>query len=181
MCEACILAGGLSSRMGQDKAGLRLGGRSLLSHVRKAARQAGLRVRVIRRDLVPDCGPLGGIYTALRTTSAEAVLFLSCDMPFVNAALLEELCSRLTRQLEAVFVVSQRRLGFPCLIRRRALGKVEQLLARRVFALQTLAHQLKAARLRLPPDQATAVFNINTPEDYAAARSLWNSLNPGNA
>jgi molybdenum cofactor guanylyltransferase len=177
MCEACILAGGLSSRMGQDKAGLRLGGRSLLSHVRRAARQAGLVVRVIRRDLVPACGPLGGIYTALRTTSAEAVMFLSCDMPFVNAELLEQMCSRLTPQLEAVFVVSDRRLGFPCLIRRQALGKVEELLARRLFALQRLARQLKTARLRLHRDQATAVFNINTPEDYAAARKRWKRLN----
>ena len=91
--EACILAGGLSSRMGTDKARLRLGRKTLLGHVRAAARAAGLPLRVIRRDIVPRCGPLGGVYTALRSTRAEAVMFLSCDMPFVTGELLQRLLS----------------------------------------------------------------------------------------
>lgn len=57
--EVFILAGGLSARMGRDKARLRLRGRTLLAWVRAAARATGWPVRVIRRDLVPRCGPLG--------------------------------------------------------------------------------------------------------------------------
>ena len=93
--EVCILAGGLSSRMGRDKSKLRLGGKSLLSHVKTAAAAAAQNcpVRIIRKDLVPRCGPLGGIYTALRTTRAQCVLFLSCDMPFVPRTLVERLLS----------------------------------------------------------------------------------------
>src|SRR5215213_7030364 len=91
LLEICILAGGLSSRMGRDKSKLRLGGKTLLSHVRKTAGTLDLPVRVVRRDLVPRCGPMGGIYTALKTTSAEAVLFLACDMPQISSALLKKL------------------------------------------------------------------------------------------
>lgn len=87
-CEVCILAGGHSTRMGRDKARLQLGGVSLLTRLRRTARELHLPARVIRRDLVPRCGPLGGIFTALTVTSAEAMLFLSCDMPFVTSALL---------------------------------------------------------------------------------------------
>ena len=86
--EVCILAGGLSSRMGRDKARLRLNGRTLLAQVRDAAQTLGCPVRVIRRDLVTRCGPLGGVFTALKTSRAEAVLFLACDMPFVSPELL---------------------------------------------------------------------------------------------
>jgi molybdopterin-guanine dinucleotide biosynthesis protein A len=75
--EACILAGGLSSRMGREKAQLKLAGRTLLAHVKKVAREACLPVRVIRRDLVARCGPLGGVYTALRTSHAKTVVFLA--------------------------------------------------------------------------------------------------------
>src|SRR6266566_1093085 len=86
--EICILAGGLSRRMGRDKSRLRLGRRTMLGHIRGEARKLGFPVRVIRRDAVPRCGPLGGVYTALKTTRAHAVVFLACDMPFVSADLI---------------------------------------------------------------------------------------------
>src|SRR5881394_2977065 len=86
----CILAGGLSQRIGRDKARLRLGRRTLLGHVRRAAEAVGLDVRVIRKDLVPRCGPLGGIYTGLITSTHDAEVFLSCDMPFVTPDLIRK-------------------------------------------------------------------------------------------
>src|ERR1700691_5640250 len=89
--EICILAGGLSTRMGRDKARLRLGGKTLLRRVRDVAAQTQWPARGIRRDLVARCGPLGGVYTALQTTSADNVLFLACDMPFVTIELVERL------------------------------------------------------------------------------------------
>src|SRR5215813_7948185 len=86
-----ILAGGLSTRMGRDKAGLRLHGKSLLQWVRGSALQTGYAVRVIRRDLVPRCGPLGGMHAALTTSQAAAELFLACDMPFIEPRWLRKL------------------------------------------------------------------------------------------
>ena len=56
--EVCILAGGLSTRMGRDKSSLRLRGKTLLEHVQRLARTVDLPVRVIRRELLPRCGPL---------------------------------------------------------------------------------------------------------------------------
>src|SRR5205809_28859 len=88
-CEICILAGGLSRRMGRDKTQLRLGSQTMLGRIRFAARTTGLRVQVIRRDCVTRCGPLGGVYTGLKRARARAVLFLACDMPFVTGELIE--------------------------------------------------------------------------------------------
>ena len=89
--EIVILAGGLSSRMGRDKSRIRLGRRTILGHVRAIAAQLHLPVRVLRRDALPRCGPLGGIYTALTRSRADAVLFLACDMPFVSPAFLKQM------------------------------------------------------------------------------------------
>lgn len=162
--EICILAGGLSSRMGRDKARLRLRGQSLLSRVRTVAAQARWPVRVIRRDLVPRCGPLGGVCTALKTTRAEVVLFLACDMPFITAELIGKLVKlRQTRNL-AVFTLGGQGPGFPFLLRRAALPRVEEQIAAGEFSLQSLAAKCRARMIRAPGG-ARSLFNVNTPAD----------------
>jgi molybdenum cofactor guanylyltransferase len=161
--------------MGRNKAQLRLGARTLLSWARAGARAAGLQVRVIRRDLWPRCGPLGGIYTGLRQTRSDAVLFLSCDMPFVTADLIELVLSQLKSDRLAVFVRRDGRFGFPCLIRTTALPIVEGLLANQQFSIQALALALKAWPCKVPAAMATALFNVNTPEDYRQASLLLNN------
>ena len=39
-------------------------------------------------DLLPDTGPLGGLYTALDYDKHDYTLLLSCDMPFVSQRVL---------------------------------------------------------------------------------------------
>jgi molybdenum cofactor guanylyltransferase len=169
--EICILAGGLSSRMGRDKARLRLGGRSLLARVRSVAAETPWPVRVVRRDLVPRCGPLGGVFTALRTTRTEAVLFLACDMPFVTAAWIGKLASLNRARRRAVFTLGENGPGFPFLLRRTALPQVEEQMAAWRFSLQSLAAKCRAKMIRAP-DGARRLFNVNTPADWRAARGL---------
>src|SRR5258708_14486916 len=112
-CAISIGAGGLSKRMGRSKADLRLGSNTLLGHIRNEARTLGLRVRIVRRDLVPRCGPLGGIYTVLKTSVADAELFLACDMPFVSSALMARLIGSWKRNPRAAFFTELRRLRVP--------------------------------------------------------------------
>jgi len=180
--EICILAGGLSSRMGRDKSRLRLGGRTLLAHIRATAKTIGLPRRVIRRDLVAHCGPLGGLYTALRTSRADATLFLSCDMPFVSAGLLDRLVRAAKHSENALFVEANGRVGFPLLLfRRTALPIVESQLAKMALSLQRLAQALRSQTIRLASRQTRELFNVNTPDDLRQARALWRDWPPGNA
>ncbi len=171
-CGICILAGGLSARMGRDKARLRLGRRSLLGHVRAAAQTLGLPVRTIRRDLVPRCGPLGGIYTGLKTSRATAELFLPCDMPFLSPGLLRKLLGRFRRHPQAVFVTVEGWAGFPLLLPRASLAVVERQIAKKEYSLQRLAEALHAQRLPADRHQAEVV-NVNTPEDWRFIQERW--------
>src|SRR5882672_6033560 len=95
-----VLTGGRSSRMGRDKALLPVagsgpaGGLSLVERtaelVRGAAgsviligmpeRYAHLGLPVVA-DIVEDCGPMGGLLTALHVTHADSNLIVACDMP----------------------------------------------------------------------------------------------------
>jgi molybdopterin-guanine dinucleotide biosynthesis protein A len=171
-CEICILAGGLSRRMGKDKARLRLGRRTLLARIRAEARATGLPVRVIRRDAVPRCGPLGGIYTALQTTRAEAVLLLACDMPFVTAQLLQLVLDSAADQ-SCLFVRSNGVAGFPFLLSRASLPTVTAQVEAGRFSLQVLAKALEAKLVRLPRRLSPQLRNINTPAELRRARRLW--------
>ncbi|MDB6122677.1 MAG: molybdenum cofactor guanylyltransferase [Pedosphaera sp.] len=169
--EVFILAGGLSSRMGRDKAKLRLGRRTMLGHIRRPAKELGLPVRILRKDVISRCGPLGGIYTGLIKSRADAVLFLACDMPFVSAGLLEEIIESLGASRKAVFSRYGDLAGFPLLLRREAcLPVVEEQIEKKEFSLQSLARVLKAKVLRPERTRAEELENINTPEELEKAR-----------
>jgi molybdenum cofactor guanylyltransferase len=175
-----ILAGGLSTRMGRDKARVRLGRRTLLGHVRLAAEETGWRVRVVRKDLVERCGPLGGVLTGMLTSRAEVVVFLSCDMPFVSAGWLKKLVRvRKASGAKAVFTQQGRFVGFPFVLTRECRAVVEVQRVKGEFSLQALAKVLKAERVAVTEREAWRFMNVNTPEAVEEARG-WGNSKPRN-
>ncbi len=165
--EICILAGGGSSRMGQDKAVLLLGRRTMLGIIRAEAEKVGVRVRTIRRDKVEACGPLGGIFTGLESARADAVLFLACDMPLVNARFIGKVLARFSGQ--PLFVQSESP-GFPFVLPRDALPIVEKQIAVRQLSIQKLCNKLEGLVLEPTRAEALLLYNVNTPEDLAGLR-----------
>jgi len=157
--------------MGRYKSLLRLGRRTLLGWSLAAAKSTRLPVRIIRRDSVPRCGPLGGIYTALNRTKADAIVFLACDMPFITPELINLLIEKLAPSRSGVFVRSKAELGFPFILRRQALPTVARRIERHQFSLQQLATALKAKAVTLPRAWASQLQNINTKEDFLIAQS----------
>lgn len=97
-----VLAGGRSTRMGTDKAGLRWKGKSLLSHAVGILAEllgpenvlvSGQREGAVS-DLIPGLGPIGGIATlaASESTLPEVwLLVIPVDMPLLEKRVLEQL------------------------------------------------------------------------------------------
>jgi molybdopterin-guanine dinucleotide biosynthesis protein A len=171
--EICILAGGLSERMGRDKSRLRLGKRTMLARIRAEARKTALRVRVIRRDRVQRCGPLGGIYTALESTKADTILFLACDMPFVSVEMQQWLIRESGKAETGAFVRARRRTGFPFVVSRKALPLIQKQIEAGSFSIQTIAEKLKAKLLNVPRPWRSQLQNVNTIADLERAREFW--------
>lgn len=101
-----VLAGGKSSRMGTDKGLLMLGGMRFAEHVLSALQPVTSSLIIVANnpeyrhlgfpvytDLVKDCGPIGGIYTGLCSSTNERNLVLSCDLPFMTTAMLRHIIS----------------------------------------------------------------------------------------
>ena len=156
----CILAGGLSERMGRDKANVRVAGRTLLDLISHTVRELDLSLRVIRRDKIPRCGPMGGIYTGLATSRKDAELFLACDMPFVSGQLLERFLEVFADSGRAVFTRVAGQVGFPCLIPRQELPLVNRSVRSAMLSIHDLARTLDAKYLS--SEDLFELSNINT-------------------
>lgn len=100
-CLGVVLAGGLSSRMGYDKAQLirdKNTTLSMLAFSKQVLSDSGLSNIVVSGDKydVPDLvkkgGPVGGIASILaQFPQAESLLILPVDLPFMTAKALTEL------------------------------------------------------------------------------------------
>ncbi len=103
-----ILSGGQSSRMGINKALASLNGAKVIEYIlaRLQPRFDELLIvtnepklfekypaRVIT-DIYPRKGPIAGIHAALKTTSQAQLFVLSCDMPFINADVINYMLER---------------------------------------------------------------------------------------
>lgn len=120
---AFVLAGGASSRMGSDKALVRLAGRPLIEYALGILRAAGLPASIagarsqlscfghVIEDSIQGLGPLSGVCAALASTSARFGVFLSVDAPLLPASLISYLLSQAEISNAAVTLASV--AGFP--------------------------------------------------------------------
>ncbi len=87
-----LLKGGKSSRMGgNDKAELLYKGKTFGERIKEELEQLNVPFFVseakkstdpqVIPDLIPEAGPLGGMYSCLKQTGLDGLFFVSCDMP----------------------------------------------------------------------------------------------------
>jgi molybdopterin-guanine dinucleotide biosynthesis protein A len=95
-----ILAGGLSSRMGEDKATLMIDGQTMLERTAMALRAAGADLVVVSGarpggipDRWPQAGPVGGIASAAEVLPDAEWLIVPVDMPRLGQSVLAPLLS----------------------------------------------------------------------------------------
>ena len=159
-CSGVVLAGGASSRFGQDKALYRWQGRPLVHWVMQPLGEAGIAPcwLVANRDypqlpwpVIPDVWPggdsLSGIHAALRHARTDWVAVAACDLPRLNAAYWRLLLEARRPGLQAV--VARGPGGFleplAALYHCSALPAVEERLQRGEYRLQSLLANLETA------------------------------------
>ena len=113
-CLGVVLAGGLSSRMGRDKALLAWQGRPLIERQLAVLHEAGVDAVCVSgaraayggiADALPQAGPLGGLAGVARAEAGEAdLLVVPVDMPLLSAALLRRLYVERTEARSLGFV-----------------------------------------------------------------------------
>jgi molybdopterin-guanine dinucleotide biosynthesis protein A len=145
----------------------------MLGVVRDAAEATGLPVRVIRRDAVRRCGPLGGVFTGLKRFRAPALIFLACDMPLVSEGLIRWVLGRYRSAGRPVFVSAGHDCGpgFPFILPGSAVEAVERQISGGQFSLNALAKKLGAKIVQPPVSWRGQLANVNDAQDLAAVRA----------
>jgi len=93
-----ILAGGKSSRMGEDKGLVLLNGKPMIQYVIEALKEVVSEISIISNnesyhkfgvpvysDIIKEKGPVGGIYTGLYHSTTELNFCISCDVPMISS------------------------------------------------------------------------------------------------
>jgi len=194
-CLGVVLAGGQSSRMGQDKATLQREKQDMLSYSKSLLKDAGSSQVLVSggeqgiEDLVANMGPLGGIQSIISQFKPQALLILPVDLPLMTAA---ELAA-----LKQVGELSQRACYFtdnylPLYLPVNAFveqffqqpltqvqSQVEpQLVAKKITSKRNLAGpSVRSLLAQIPhsvisPKNSKCLFNTNTPEQWQQAKNL---------
>jgi molybdopterin-guanine dinucleotide biosynthesis protein A len=180
-CVGVLLAGGLSTRMGRDKALLDWHGRPLLERRLDALRASGVdEVRVSGRrpgyrgitDAQPGLGPLGGLAAVAAAVAGEAeLLVIPVDMPLLQAALLRRLRDERpqARCLRFAEHVLPMRLRLDAESRASLAALLREGEPRR-RSLRALQQALGCAEIALDADEAAQLIDCNT-------ETLWREVN----
>ena len=190
--DAFILVGGMSSRMGKDKAGLRFGEQSAVALLAASLEVVSHKIRTVGgavtsvegllniADTQDKWGPLAGIEAALSNSNSEHCLIVACDLPFVSGKLFERLIG-LADQWDAVLPLQSdgrpqplcaiyRRT--PCLVvARKAIADSEH--SPRALLDQIQTRYVSFSELSDLEGSEYFFFNVNTPENYEHAQQIF--------
>lgn len=189
--EGFILAGGLSSRMGVDKARLRLGRRTFVEiaagalttisdSVSIVGARAGVESHGLRvvRDVHEGLGALGGLHAALGACGAQWAAVVPCDLPFVTGELLKRLASWRGDEVDAVAPVQEDGRPQPlCALYApaRCLETAERLIRAGELRPRALLREVRTRWVHFEEisdlDGSEHFFdNVNTPTDFEGAQ-----------
>ena len=184
MLFSLLLAGGKSSRMGEDKSRLVFEGQTLLectysllesldaNHVLVSGKVDGYQCI---EDLVPQAGPPGGLYSAVEYINEQyglkdsLLLVVPVDMPLLNAEILKHLIEQAKGKEACQFEDEV----FPCIF--RLTSELKQHLAE-IFAesaekgdkrsMKALLQKFNAHKVSKEGFADKFFMNVNTPEDW---------------
>lgn len=184
-----ILAGGKSSRMGEDKALLEYEGKYFIERI--AGELSFFDERIIARgnnsglteiaesgweiipDIYPDHGPMGGLHAALKECKSDRMFIVTCDMPLITEEMARKICSEMSTKsgstaYDAVIAVTEDGKYHPlCGIYKKELYEsMEEHLKKNNNRMMEVLKKCRLKYLYLDGQESKQLMNVNTREEY---------------
>lgn len=184
--KALVLTGGKSSRMGQDKASLKIGGVTqldrIISLIEPLTDQIYLSVahddeaeRLLPTlpDLEPSPGPLGGLQAAFKADPETAWLVIACDLPMIQADDLQALVNQRNQSKDVTCFLNPLD-DYPeplcALYSPSAATKLDEVIKKNQRCARRFLSLLD--RVDLVPANPCALLNLNRPEHLVELQHL---------
>ena len=179
-----VLAGGMSSRMGQDKSLMEFNGMPLIQHAVDTLKTICHQVVISSNrhayeftgcEVWPDeleiQAPVTGIYTCIRRSATGRNIILSCDMPLVDSRLFEYLIKQ-DAGFDAIIPVHERGIEPLCgVYNKTAVPVLAANIAENQFSLQQFIREANSSLVEIGPAldfyRDNLFANVNTPGDFS--------------
>ncbi len=192
---AVILAGGKSSRMGSNKAFLKLNGKTFIERqidlLREMFDEIFISVNTpseyeylnlpVFKDVYPDKGPLCGIYTSLVNSGSANTFMLACDMPFVESGLIKHL-KGFTKEYDVVVPKSERGLEpLHAFYSKNCIDPIKKELDSNNLRIISFFPHVKVKMVELeslssPDSFKNSIKNLNTRDEYEGIKNVKSSF-----
>jgi molybdopterin-guanine dinucleotide biosynthesis protein A len=186
-----ILAGGKSTRMGEDKAFIEVGEVPLFERAYRVLREIFSEIIIVandarpfenyearlQKDIISDKGALGGLYTGLFHSQSHHAFCAACDMPLLNPRLIKYMAEE---RDEYDVIVPRTRDGLHplhAIYSKRCLNPMRQLLNRddlRIvnFFPQVTVRYIEEMEIRELDPHMRSLISVNTEEEMEAVRDI---------
>jgi molybdopterin-guanine dinucleotide biosynthesis protein A len=196
--SACgiLLSGGKSSRMGTNKALLKINEQPNIARI-KAELQSVVTDMIlvtnepqvyqflnlpIATDEYPGQGPLAGIHAGLKASPCDLNVVVACDMPFVSATLAESMLDSVSNYDAVIPVLNGKQQPLFAVYRKGIFEKIEKCIEEKKLRIQHLLDEIDVLYLSgdklqscMEENLDRVFFNMNDPEDYEQAKK-WAEL-----
>jgi FdhD protein len=189
--SAAILAGGTSSRMGTNKALLKVDDEPIITRTFQTLAKLFQEVFIVTNtpeeytflpcrkvpDIYPGIGSIAGLHSALTHSSSERTFVTACDMPFVDPATIRHLCDLQQSGFDAVIPFSSGGQEPLHAVYAAACGDIlEQAIKGNERKILDIIERMKTRLVSWEEIQAItgsdrSFLNVNTPGEYGAISS----------
>ncbi|MBI5642907.1 MAG: molybdenum cofactor guanylyltransferase [Deltaproteobacteria bacterium] len=180
---ASILAGGLSRRMGTNKALIEINGETIIGRAVNLLKMEFNEVNIIANDplayeslsvrvyadIIKGAGSLGGIYTALFHARSDYVFVVACDMPFLSVPVIKKMIKALDNSDAIVPFIGGRRHPLHAVYSKRCMKTIAAMIEDGNLRINSLLEKIRTKDLSeevfkgLPV--SLSVENVNTKEE----------------
>ena len=190
-----VLAGGKSSRFGEDKNHIKLGNKTLLEHVlykinnkfpeTLIVSNRPLKIQITKKiTIIEDCfenlGPLVGVLSSMKWIKENKKTFkwiatFPSDTPFFETSIIEEYKKRITTNESSLYFVksNNKRHNIFGLWSIDLLQTLENDIVKNNFRkVEDWANKIGVKTINVEIKEFDPFFNINTKEDFEIAKKI---------
>jgi molybdopterin-guanine dinucleotide biosynthesis protein A len=191
MAAAIILSGGKSSRMGTNKALLKINEKTNIERITDTLKMSFNDIILVTNnpehyqflglqmvtDIYPDQGPLAGIHAGLLASKFDVNFIAACDMPFVSGELAEVLVNQCGDYDAVIPIINGRQHPLFAVYQKRVTEEIAHSIEAGRLRIKQLLEQLHVKYVTEENLQAycsndleRVFFNMNHPNEYENAK-----------